>query len=191
MVNLAGDMFTAWKIGAAIRRDSDVAEVLHVDKVKTLFFLNASINTLPALIKKVKAAGKFGLVHLDLMEGIGRDQAGIHFLARLGVDGIITTKPELIRMGQKEKLTTVQRLFILDSEALKTSVRTAESVKPDAVEILPATVPAYVVTTLREALRVPVLAGGLLITEADLREALQKGVDMISTSRKNLWSVVP
>lgn len=184
-------MFSAWKIGAAIRRDDDLAEALKNECVKTFFFLNASIATLPSLIRKVKVAGRFSLVHLDLMVGVGRDQAGVNHLARLGVNGVISTRPELVRLGQKEKLVTVQRIFMLDSEALKTSIRTALSVKPDAVEILPATVPAYVIANLQETLRVPVLAGGLLRTEEDVREVLKKGVDMISTSRKNLWSVIP
>lgn len=188
---MVNSMFSAWKIGAAIRRDDDLAEALKNERVRTLFFLKGNIVTLPSLIKRVKAAGRYSLVHLDLMEGVGRDQAGINFLARLGVDGVISTRPELLRLGQKEKLVVVQRIFILDSEALKTSVRAALAVKPDAVEILPATVPAYVVANLRESLRIPVLAGGLLLTEDDVRETLKKGVDMISTSRKNLWSVLP
>ncbi|HUW65398.1 MAG TPA: glycerol-3-phosphate responsive antiterminator [Spirochaetia bacterium] len=188
---MGNPMFSCWKIGAAIRRDDDLAEALKNEHIKMFFFLNGNIATLPSLIRKVKGAGRYSLVHLDLMEGVGRDHAGINFLARLGVDGVISTRPELVRLGQKEKLVTVQRIFMLDSEALKTSIRTALSVKPDAVEILPATVPAYVVTDLRESLHIPILAGGLLLTEDDVRQVLKKGVDMISTSRKNLWGVMP
>jgi len=184
-------MFSGWKIGAAIRRNDDLAEALKNEHIRTIFLLNGNIATLPALIRRIKAVDRYSLVHLDLMEGVGRDQAGVNYLARLGVDGVISTRPELVRLGQKEKLVTVQRIFMLDSEALKTSIRTALAVKPDAVEILPATVPAYVVANLREALRLPVLAGGLLVTEEDVRAVLKTGVDMISTSRKNLWGVLP
>lgn len=177
------------KIGAAIRRIADLEEALRHPDIWTIFLLGGDINFLPAIVKKVRAANKLLLVHMDLVEGIGKDRAGIHLLTRFGVNGIVTTKSNLVKHANDEGVWIVQRLFIVDSESIKTAIRVVNNVKPNAVEILPATVPQYVIEDLKKALNLPVFGGGLLKTEADVKEAFKKGIDAISTSRRHLWNI--
>lgn len=113
---------------------------------------------------------------MDLMEGIGKDRAGIRLLSRMGVPGIVTTKSNLVKYAREEGICAIQRLFIVDSESLKTAIRVAGSVRPTAVEILPATVPRFVIDEMKRALGLPVLGGGLLKTEEDVRKALASGI---------------
>lgn len=177
------------KIGAAIRRTEDLEEAVRHPNIDTIFLLGGDINLLPAMVKRVKAANKMLLVHMDLLEGIGKDRAGIHLLKRMGLPGIVTTKSNLVKFAVDENILAVQRLFIVDSESLKTAIRVAGNIKPFAVEILPATIPRYVIEELKKTLGLPVLAGGLLKTEADVKEALGKGIDAISTSLRHLWNI--
>jgi glycerol uptake operon antiterminator len=176
------------RIGAAIRRMEDLEEALRHPNLKTIFLLGGDINYLPNVVKRTGAAGKKLLVHVDLMEGVGRDRAGMRLIARMGVHGMVTTKSSLVKHAGNEGICAIQRLFIMDSESIKTAVRVAGSVRPAAVEILPATVPGYVIEEMK-TLGLPVLGGGLLKTGSDVREALAKGMDAISTSLRDLWNI--
>ena len=177
------------KVAACIRRVDDLPEALNHPNVANIILLGGNINLLPRQIKRAKAKKKVLLVHIDLLEGIGKDRAGVHLLAKLGLDGIVTTKPNLVKYAREEGMWAVQRLFIVDSESVKTGIKLAGTVKPHAVEILPATVPAYVVQELKNALGVPILAGGLLRNEEDAKKALSKGITTISTSLRMLWDL--
>ena len=183
------DVMLEKKIGATIRRVEDLKEAIQHPNIGTIFLLGADINRLPAIIKRVHADNKILLVHLDMLEGVGKDKAGMHLLARMGLRGIVTTKPNLVKFGIAEGMVVIQRLFALDSESVKTGIRMASAVKPNAVEILPAIVPHFVIQDMKKALGVPVLAGGLLRTEEDVRLALSKGIDAVSTSLRHLWNI--
>lgn len=122
------------KIGAAIRRPEDLEEALRHPNVGSIFLLSGDIIMLPAVMKRVRAAGKVLLVHVDLLEGVGKDRAGIGLLKRMGVSCLVTTKSGLVKAALDEGITVVQRLFIVDSEALKNGIRVAGSIRPDAVK---------------------------------------------------------
>ena len=70
-------------------------------------------------ILQAHAVGKYVMVHIDLAEGIGKDRAGIEFLAGCGVDGIISTRSQIIRFAKDLHLLTVQRFFALDSKGME------------------------------------------------------------------------
>lgn len=177
------------KIGAAIRRVEDLEEAIRHPNISAIFLLGGDINYLPSMIKKVSTANKILLTHIDLVEGIGKDRAGLHLLKRMGLQGIVTTKSNLAKVAKEEGLLVVQRLFIVDSESIKTAIRVAGNIKPDAVEVLPATIPKYVILDMKKSLALPILGGGLLKTEEDVNEALDKGIDAITTSLRNLWNI--
>ncbi|AEG60400.1 glycerol-3-phosphate responsive antiterminator [Desulforamulus ruminis] len=177
------------KIVACIRKLKDLPEALAHKNIDAIIALNGDINYLPSLIKRSREAGKLLLVHIDLFEGVGKDRPGLHFLTRLGLRGIVTTKSHLIKIGKEEGLLTVQRIFVVDSESLKTAIKVARQVQPHAIEVLPSSVPGYVISELQESLAIPILAGGLVKTEEDVHEALDKGISAISTSLRDLWNL--
>jgi len=83
-------------------------------------------------------------LHMDLIKGIGRDKEGIIYLAKKKLcNGIVTTKSNLINIAKKEGLVAIQRLFLLDSAALKTGEQILKHNQPDAVEILPGIAAPY------------------------------------------------
>lgn len=177
------------RVGAAIRRVDDLNEALRHQNISTIFLLGGDINYLPLYIKNAEAANKLLITHIDLMEGIGKDRAGIHLLKRMGLKGVVTTKSNLAKNAKDEGLLVIQRLFIVDSESIKTAIRVADNIKPDAVEFLPATIPEYVIRDMKRSLKLPILGGGLLKTKEDVYEALDKGIDAITTSLRYLWDI--
>lgn len=155
----------------------------------SLFLLFGDINLLPKLLSRAEQHKKRLLVHIDLLEGVGKDKAGIKYLARQGVTALVTTKPHLVKMAREEGLLVMQRLFLIDSEALRTGIKLLREHKPDAVEILPAAVPRAAIQEIIRAAAIPVFAGGLVTTREDVLQALKAGACAVSTSKRELWDM--
>ena len=173
----------------ACRTEADFAYALQLTQAPSLILLFGDINTLPGIIKRAEQADKLLLIHLDLLDGLGRDRAGILFLSRLGVKGLITTKPQMGKMAQQEGMRVIQRMFLLDSESLRTGIHILKGFHPDAIEALPASTPAAVLAELKAATEVPILAGGLIRSLADVNQAVENGACAVSTSLRGLWGV--
>jgi glycerol uptake operon antiterminator len=153
----------------------------------SIILLFGDIILLPALLEQAQHVHKRLFVHLDLLNGIGKDEAGIKFLARLGVTGLITTKSHLCRLARDEGMIIIQRVFVTDSDAMRTGLHLLRNVKPDAVELLPASIPARVVEYFKKETDLPILGGGLIYTIEDVQQALNHGMAAISTSSRKLW----
>jgi len=158
-------------------------------KAPSIIALCGDINTLPEMLSQAHSRHKRLLLHLDLFGGIGKDKAGVEYLARLGVPGVITTKPHLGKLARAAGMLVIQRLFLMDSEALRSGLALVKTLQPDALEILPASVPAWVVAELRQTTGLPLLAGGLVATPADVAAAIANGICAVSTSNRALWDL--
>ena len=152
-----------------------------------LFHLKASILTVAQRVEEAHRAGKRIFIHIDLANGIGKDKAGIEFLAKCGTDGIISTRGQLLRYGKECGMLTVQRFFALDSRGIDSIHEMLESSEPDMIELMPGVI-GKVIRRFSQGL-IPVIAGGLMETKAEVTEAINCGAAAISTSAKNLWYI--
>ena len=181
------ESFREHPVIASIRNDSDFKYALN-SKVAALFILHGDIFNLPQIIKECKKHNKLVFLHMDLIKGIGRDKEGIIYLARKELcNGIVSTKSNLITAAKKEGLIAIQRLFLLDSAALKTGEQLLKNNQPDAVEILPGIAAPYFIEHVYKELLCPIIAGGLISDKIEIEKLFQKGILAISTSRKELW----
>ena len=179
--------FKEHSIIASIRNDTDFKYALN-SKVAALFILHGDIFNLPQIMEECKKYNKLLFLHMDLIKGIGRDKEGVIYLAKKELcDGIVTTKSNLINIAKKEGLVAVQRLFLLDSAALKTGEQLLKNNQPDAVEILPGIVAPYFIEHIYKKLLCPIIAGGLISNQDEIEVLLQKGVLAVSTNKKELW----
>lgn len=153
--------------------------------VEVVFYLSASILSVHEKVIQAHEAGKLVMVHLDLAEGIGKDSAGIAYLADCGVDGIISTRANLIRQAKSKGLITIQRFFALDSKGLDSIAEMVKNSAPHMMEIMPGVVNKAI--TRFSADEVPVIAGGLLESKAEVTNALRAGAVAVSTSCQELW----
>ena len=129
------------------------------------------------------------VVHIDLVDGLSSREIAVDSLIALcSPDGIISTRPALIRRARHRGLLTVQRAFILDSLSLTSLSGQLEQGKPDFVEILPGIMPR-VIAEISARTQVPVIAGGLLRDKADVMAAMRAGAAAVSTSAPGLWDV--
>lgn len=153
--------------------------------VQVLFYLSANLLTVAERIQQAHEAGRYVLVHLDLAEGIGRDRTGIAYLARLGADGIISTRAQMIQIAKELGLLTVQRFFLLDSKGLESIGDMLRHTKPDLMELMPGVIGKSIQRFGNAG--TPVIAGGLIETKSELTDALGCGATAVSTGKKELW----
>lgn len=153
--------------------------------VQVLFYLSANLLTAEEKIRQAHAAGRYVLVHLDLAEGIGRDKTGLRYLAKIGADGIISTRAQMIQLAKEQGLLTVQRFFLLDSKGIESIEDMLRHTKPDLMELMP----GVIGKSIRRfgSGSTPVIAGGLIETKAEVTDALGSGATAVSTGRKDLW----
>jgi len=152
---------------------------------EVVFHLKASLMTIRRQAEEAKRRGKLLFVHLDLAEGIGKDRAGIEFLADCGVNGILSTRNQLIGFARERGLLTVQRFFALDSQGLSGILDPRSLGSADVVEIMPGVI-GKVIRRVAD-LGAAVIAGGLIETKAEVTAALQQGALAVSTGKQELW----
>lgn len=173
---------------AAVRDDDDLREVLR-SRVRIVFVLYGSIVTLAGICEQLTQAGKDVFVHVDLIDGLKGDAAGVEYV-RGGSRprGIISTKVNVVRYARSIGLEAVLRIFILDSLSLRTGIKNIHDTRPDAVEVMPGVV-CRVINDLEKQLTVPVIAGGLIVRKEQVFESLSAGATAISTTRRELWGL--
>lgn len=153
--------------------------------VQIIFHLGVDLMSVQDVVQQVHNAGKYIFIHLDLAEGIGKDRAGIRYLAQCGADGVISTKAQLIRYAKEQGLVTVQRFFALDSKGMESIEEMAKNTNPHLMEIMPG--------VICKAIRrfsggsIPVIAGGLIQAKSEVTDALGSGASAVSTGKAELW----
>lgn len=152
-----------------------------------VILLFGDINVLPELLEKAEKYQKKLLVHFDLLHGIGKDREGLAFLKKMGVQCIITTKPSITKSALDEGFEVIQRLFVVDSESIKTGIQFLKKQKPSALEVLPASIPQHAIEKLKAEVKVPIFGGGLVCSRENVNLAIENGLHGVSTSDEKLW----
>lgn len=173
------------KIIAATRTDREF-ELAVNSSVGIVFQLAPNIETIGEQARIAHQNGKKLFVHIDLAEGIGKDEYGIRYAKKQGVDGIISTRNGVIKLAKKAGMYTVQRFFVVDSQSVETTVESAKASAADMIEIMPGVVPK-IISSLKARLGVPIVAGGLIETENEVQTAIKSGAAAVSTGKNELW----
>jgi glycerol uptake operon antiterminator len=151
-----------------------------------VFVLFGDILTIPGIVSRIKEAGKLALVHIDLIEGLASREVAVDFLREnTRADGILSTKPNLVRHAKALGFLTVQRFFVLDSMALLNIEKQCPLEYADAVEILPGIIPR-VIKRIAHIAGKPIIAGGLITDQKDIQSILEAGATSVSSSNVNL-----
>ncbi|MDP4152443.1 MAG: glycerol-3-phosphate responsive antiterminator [Bacillota bacterium] len=181
------DSFGQNPIIAAVRNEEHLDAAL-LSPVSNIFVLNADILNVGRLINKIKNSGKNAILHIDLLEGLGRDNKAVDFIINnIQPDGIITTRTAQIK-HLSDKTFVIQRIFMIDNQSFETGIRTADSLKPDMIELMPGIIPR-VISEFAKHTSVPIIAGGMVSTKDDVISALNAGAVAVSTGRSELWTV--
>lgn len=171
---------------AAVRSYKEL-DIALLSNAKTIFLLAGEILGLQSIVKAAISSGKSVYLHVDLIKGISKDEAAMHYVSReIKPSGIISTHKSVILAAKKYKLSTVQRCFMIDSASLQTIYETSQSTKPDYIEVMPGTLFRQL-NQLNEMTKTPIVAGGFIDEMSDVQLALSAGCVAISTSKRELW----
>lgn len=156
---------------------------------KIVFILYGNILTIGDIVEQIHAMGKKAIVHADLVSGLSSREIAADFIAKnTGADGLISTKPPVIRRAHELGLFTIQRFFLLDSMALSNLRLQVAQTQPDVVEVLPAGI-SKVIRLLRHEIGENLIAGGLILDKEDVIAALSAGAAAVSTTNPALWNL--
>lgn len=180
------DLFETSPIITAVKDDTGLEHALETDSV-VVFVLYGTICNIQSIVDRIKEKGKAAIVHVDLIAGLSAKEVSVDFIRQnTHADGIISTKPLLVKRAIEQGLLGGQRTFIIDSIALANTKKQLDTFKPDFMEIMPGVMPK-VLKEIRSYTDVPLVAGGLLSDKKDIMAAFDAGVDAVSTTKEVLW----
>ncbi|WP_226580502.1 glycerol-3-phosphate responsive antiterminator [Halobacillus litoralis] len=170
----------------AVKKIKEFESLLESD-TDYIILLESRLGLLRKLVKVGQKAGKKIFVHVDLIQGLKADDYGMEYIGQeVKPDGVISTRAHVIQQAKKYNLLSVQRLFLIDSQAIEHNVKIIQRTAPDFVEVLPGILPGMI-QEIRGHIGIPVIAGGLIRTEEEVESALASGAAAVSTSRAELW----
>ena len=152
-----------------------------------MFILFGDICNISAIVGQIKESDKVAMVHIDLITGLSSKEVAVDFIRNnTSADGIISTKPALIKRARELSLYTTLRVFVLDSMAFENIEKQMSVARPDIIEILPGLMPKVIRRVCR-LVKVPVIAGGLISDKEDVMAALSAGAISVSTTNQKVW----
>lgn len=99
---------------AAVKNMEDLEKCCSLSDIHVVFILFGDICSIADIVQKVKEAGKIAMIHVDLIGGLSTREIAVEFLKNnTEADGIITTKPALVRKARELSMYTVLRYFLL------------------------------------------------------------------------------
>ena len=171
---------------AAVKDETGLKECLYSES-QIIFLLFGDICSVGRYVEIAKSAGKMVFVHMDLINGLGNKEVAVDFIREhTGVDGIISTKPQLVKRAKELGLFGILRIFVIDSMAFGNIEKQCASLVPDAVEILPGLMPK-IIKKLCSTVNVPIIAGGLISEKEEVMNALNAGAVAISVTNQRVW----
>lgn len=155
-----------------------------------VYILYGDICSIADIVSQVKAAGKIAIVHIDLIAGFSTKDISVDFIKKFtDADGIISTKPFLIKRANELGLFTIQRFFMIDAITYSNIKKHVRENKPDIVEVMPAGLTKMIRYVLEEVDK-PLVASGLILDKEDVVAALDAGAIAISTTNREVWSLL-
>ena len=172
---------------AAVKDEEGLDKSLRTD-CRIIFILYGNICSLTTIVEKIKKRDKLAIVHADLVQGLSAKIEAIDYIKNnTKADGILSTKGNLVKHAADIGLIGILRNFIIDSIAMENVNKQVELAHPDMIEIMPGIMPE-IIEKLKNEIKLPLIAGGLISDKKDVIAALSAGADAVSTTKEELWN---
>lgn len=172
---------------AAVKDEEGLDKSLRTD-CRIIFILYGNICSLTTIVEKIKSRDKLAIVHVDLVQGLSAKTEAIDYIKNnTKADGILSTKGNLVKHAADIGLIGILRNFIIDSMAMENVKKQVELAHPDMIEIMPGIMPE-IIEKLKNEIKLPLIAGGLISDKKDVIAALSAGADAVSTTKEELWN---
>ncbi len=180
------DNFRAYPVIAAVRTAETFEKALNSD-VRVISIVGGDFFQMTENMLRAKEEKKTVLLHMDLIEGIGKDKSGMKFAKdNYGIAGVHSTRGHILKLAAEENLITIQRLFITDFQSITSGLTMVKSSRPDFVEITPAIIPRIIRKIKNEQKRL-IIASGLVESAKDVQILQRAGATNVVCSKQALW----
>ncbi|WP_163102081.1 glycerol-3-phosphate responsive antiterminator [Peribacillus alkalitolerans] len=150
-------------------------------------FLDTHVSQLRHVHQMAKQHRKKIFFHMDLIHGLKNDEFATEFVCQeLKPEGIISTKGSVIIKAKQKGIVAVQRVFLIDTQALEKNLNIIEKTQPDYIEVMPGSMP-WIIKEIKERIDIPIFAGGFIRTREEVSAAIEAGATAITTSNEKLW----
>ena len=171
---------------AGVKDESGLSRVLTSD-CRVVFVLYGNVINIHAIVNKLKEHGKMVFVNVDLIEGLATKEIVVDYVRQyIQSDGLLSSKAPIIKAAKSQGLFTFHRFFVIDSFSYYNFIKQAEISRPDIVEIMPGCMPKVIAWAL-DAVREPIVAGGLVCDQEEAHAALRAGACAISSTSPEVW----
>jgi glycerol uptake operon antiterminator len=171
-----------------IENRQQFSQVLEVPRIGSILMRHCNLFDFAALFHEAQRRKLAVYVNIDHIDGIHADSAGLRYLAEhMHVAGIVSNHPRNLALARSYKLETIQRIFAVDSTGLEMALETVDAKYVDVLDISPALVVPYVVTSLKSRLPLPFIASGLVHTPQQFKSVLEAGAAGVVVNRPELW----
>lgn len=171
---------------SAVKNHDELRRALESDCAAVILLFGNALEV-EELVRAVKESGKVCIVHIDLVEGLSQSTVAVDFLIKsTQADGMISTRPQLVRHAKQKGVLTIQRFFIIDSKALDNVRRQLPGCDADIIEILPGVMPK-VISELSGCCKRPLIASGLIRDKEDVLNAISAGALAVSSTNGDVW----
>lgn len=154
-----------------------------------LVLLDTHVGQVKPIVDMMRSRGKKALLHADLVEGLKNDEAAAEFLCQyVRPAGVLSTRASVVAKTKQNGLIAIQRLFLLDTNAVEKGYKLLERSAPDYIEVMPGVLP-FMIEEVRERTGIPIIAGGLIRSAEDVERAVAAGAEAVTTSNASLWGI--
>ena len=144
---------------AAVKDDKGLKRCFD-SECQVVFVLYGNICNIGGIVRQIQEHGKVAIVHVDLMAGLNAKEVAVDFIKQTtSADGIISTKPLLVKRALELGIFGVQRTFMIDSMAVNTMKKQIDTFHPDLVEIASAPAPKAAIISFLSEIKPPAMIG--------------------------------
>ncbi len=170
----------------SVKNDDGLRAALAADN-PVVYVIYGDICNIGSIVDQLKQAGKKVIVHIDLVSGLASKEICVDFIRQYtDADGIISSKPALIRQAKTLGMLAIQRCRVTDVVDYRNVEKQIQTGNPDIIEFMPAGLTKGI-AYLMESVTCQVTASGMVLDKEDVINALKIGVLAVATTNRKLW----
>jgi glycerol uptake operon antiterminator len=173
------------KVIPNIESRAQFSHTLDLPAVHTVILRHCNLFELEFLLPAARQQQKTIYVNVDQIDGVHADAHGLAYLAHhFLIHGIISNNTRVLTLGKALGLTTIQRVFAVDSTGLGNSLDAINAEEIDLLDISPALVIPHLT---HYTFPLPYIGSGLVSTQPQIQAILQAGAQAVAIHHAHLW----
>lgn len=164
------------------------AQIFEAPHILAVLLKHCNLFEMNTMLEQAHKRGLAAYVHIDHVDGIHDDAAGLRYLAhQFHVAGITSNHPKTLALAKSFGLETIQRIFAADSTGLEMALESVDQSNTDLLDISPALAIPYIISSLSEPLPLPFIGSGLIQTTQQVQQILRANASGVAVARSALW----